>query len=102
RLVALKAMLPELAQKADAKERFLREAGAAAAIEHDHIVTIFQVDEDRGVPYIAMPFLKGMSLEDFLAKKQTPLKLVEICKVGREIARGLAAAHERGMIHRDI
>src|SRR3954468_8384476 len=54
RVVALKAMLPALAQKPEAKERFLREARAAAAIEHDHIVAIHQVDEDRGIPYIAM------------------------------------------------
>jgi WD40 repeat protein/serine/threonine protein kinase len=105
RVVALKAMLPALAEKPEAKERFLREARAAAAIEHDHIVAIHQVDEDRGVPYIAMPFLKGLSLESFLEQKAargTPLKLAEICKIGREMARGLAAAHERGLIHRDI
>src|SRR5207302_2515059 len=54
RKVALKAMLPALAASATAKQRFLREAQTAAAIEHDHIVPIFQVGEDRGVPFIAM------------------------------------------------
>src|SRR5262249_30609430 len=111
RLCALKAMLPEIACKPAMKERFLREARAAAQIEHDHIIPIYQVDEDRGVPFIAMPFLKGASLEDWLRQKATeghdpstgtPLKVRQILKLGREIARGLAAAHEHGLIHRDI
>jgi hypothetical protein len=107
RLVALKVMLPELAQKAEARTRFLAEARAAATIEHDHIVAIYQVDEDRGVPFIAMPLLKGMSLEDWLKGKQqgtppTRLSFPQVLKIGREIARGLAAAHDQGLIHRDI
>src|SRR5437667_12094885 len=57
RTVALKAMLPEVAQKAGSRERFLREARAAAKLEHDHLVPIYQVGEDRGAPCHAMPFL---------------------------------------------
>src|SRR5437867_83181 len=57
RLVALKAMLPGLAASSANRQRFLREARAAAKIEHDHIVAIYQVGEDRGVPYLAMPLL---------------------------------------------
>jgi serine/threonine protein kinase len=106
RTVALKAMLPEVANKASARERFLREARATAKIEHDHIVTIFQVGEERGVPFLAMQLLKGMTLEDFLRKKQPktglPLPVEQILKLGREIAKGLAAAHDKGLIHRDI
>jgi serine/threonine protein kinase/Leucine-rich repeat (LRR) protein len=110
RTVALKVMLPEVAKKETARERFLREARATAAIEHDHIITIYQVDEDRGVPYLAMPLLKGMSLENYLRKKckDEPalgpggLTLGQILKLAREIAKGLAAAYERGLIHRDI
>lgn len=110
RMCALKAMLPDVAIRPEMKERFLREARAAAQLEHDNIIPIFQVDEDRGVPFIAMPFLKGMSLEDWLQKKEAgrkpgeapAIKPAEILKVGRQIARGLAAAHERGLIHRDI
>jgi serine/threonine protein kinase len=111
RLCALKVMLPELARKPEMKERFLREARAAALLEHDNIVPIYQVGEDRGVPFIAMPFLKGASLEDWLEKKGTyqqngapgkPIPVPQILKLGREIARGLGAAHERGLVHRDI
>jgi serine/threonine protein kinase len=103
RQVALKVMLPEMANKPAARERFLREAKTAATLEHDHIVAIYQVDEDRGVPFIAMPLLKGISLEDWLHRRpEQPLPAPAILKLGREIASGLAAAHAHGMIHRDI
>src|SRR5262245_28623396 len=107
RLCALKTMLPEVARRPDMKERFLREARAAAQLEHDNIIPIYQVDEDGGVPYIAMPFLKGAALEDWYKQKRkdqrgTPLTEPQILKLGREIARGLAAAHRKGLVHRDI
>src|SRR4029078_5683384 len=63
RLVALKAMVPHLAASDTPRQRFLREARAAARIQHDHIVTVYAVGEDRGVPYLAMPHLKGESLD---------------------------------------
>ncbi|MGH7226969.1 MAG: serine/threonine-protein kinase, partial [Gemmataceae bacterium] len=101
RLVALKAMLPALAASGTNKDRFIREARAAAAIEHDHIIPIFQVDEDRGVPFIAMPFLRGESLEDRL-KRQRKMPVEDALRIAKETAEGLGAAHERDMIHRDI
>ena len=101
RIVALKVMRPELAAQADARERFLREAQATAAIEHPHIVHLYQVGEDRGVPYLAMPFLKGEPLDERL-KRQKKLPAAEVIHLGRQIAEGLAAAHEHGLIHRDI
>jgi serine/threonine protein kinase len=103
RQVALKAMLPEVASKPVARDRFLREARTAAAIEHDHIVAIYQVGEDRGVPFIAMPLLKGCSLEDWLrSQHDRPLPVPLILKLGKQVAEGLAAAHAHGLIHRDI
>jgi hypothetical protein len=101
RLVALKAMLPGLAASAANRQRFLREARAAAKIEHDHIVTIYQVGEDRGVPFLAMPLLQGESLNERL-QREPRLSVAEILRISRETAEGLAAAHERGLIHRDI
>jgi serine/threonine protein kinase len=99
--VALKVMKPEYGTNDEARQRFLREARAAAAIQHDHIVTIYQVGEDRGLPYLAMQLLQGESLAARLAReKQLPIP--EVLRIGREIAEGLAAAHERGVIHRDI
>ncbi len=101
RLVALKVMLPQLAASSTNRERFLREAKAAAAIEHDHVVAIHQVGEDRGVPFLAMPFLKGEPLDQRL-EREGRLPTAEVLRVGREVAEGLAAAHERGLIHRGI
>src|SRR5207253_1657979 len=80
---------------------FLREAQAGAAVEHDHIVHIYQVGEDRGVPFIAMQLLKGESLHGRL-EREGQLPPAEVLRLGREIAEGLAAAHERGLIHRDV
>ncbi|MFO0840791.1 MAG: serine/threonine-protein kinase [Gemmataceae bacterium] len=101
RVVALKAMLPSLAVSATARERFVREARLAAAIQHDHVVTIFQVGEDRGVPFLAMPFLRGESLDQGLARRGS-LPAPEATRIARQIAEGLAAIHELGLVHRDI
>jgi serine/threonine protein kinase/WD40 repeat protein len=101
RRVALKVMRPEVACKPTAKSRFLREARLAAALDHDHVVHIYQVGEDRGVPFLTMQFLEGMSLE-MLLKRGGRLKLAQVLRIGRQIAAGLAAAHERGLIHRDV
>ena len=101
RSVAIKAMLPTLAASASAGQRFLREAEAMAALEHDHVVRIYQVDEDRGVPFMAMEFLKGEPLDERL-KREEKLPLAEVLRIGREIADGLGAAHATGLIHRDI
>jgi len=101
RLVALKAMKPSLSGGSSAVQRFLREAQATAAIKHDHIVTIYQVGEDRGVPFLAMEFLEGEPLDQFLHRVST-LPVPEIVRLGKQVALGLAAAHKRGLIHRDI
>jgi serine/threonine protein kinase len=103
RKVALKTILPSLANNSAAKARFLREARAAAAIEHEHIIAIHQVGEESGIPFIAMPFLQGVPLDRYLkARSPDPLPATEVCRIGQQIARGLAAAHARGLIHRDV
>ncbi|MFV1967506.1 MAG: SUMF1/EgtB/PvdO family nonheme iron enzyme [Pirellulaceae bacterium] len=101
RLVALKAMKPAFAASRSAKERFLREAKATASIEHENIVHIYQIGEDRGVPFIAMQFLRGESLHKCLAREQK-IDQRKVLRIGREVAEGLAVAHDRGLIHRDI
>lgn len=102
RIVALKVMLPSIAKKSIARDRFIREARATAAIEHDHIITIYEVRDDDGeIPYAAMQYLKGMTLEDWLRAGKT-LNVPQILRIGKEIAKGLAAAHARQLIHRDI
>jgi serine/threonine protein kinase len=102
RPVALKVMRPHLAASDEYHRRFLREARLTAAIEHEHIVTVYEVGEDRGVPFLAMQLLQGETLEARLARAGGRLPLPEVLRVGRQIAEGLAAAHARGLVHRDI
>src|SRR5437870_5675204 len=64
RRMALKVIKPELAADEAARQRFLREAQTVAALDHDHVVAIFQVGEDRGVLFLAMPFLQGETLDE--------------------------------------
>ncbi len=100
RRIALKVMAPQLAANPVAKERFLREARTAAQVEHDNIVPILEVGEDRGIPFMAMPMLRGRTLDERLAEG-TP-DLDEALAIARGTVDGLAAAHDRGLIHRDI
>ncbi len=102
RQVALKVVKPELLERPDLHERFLQEARAIAAVEHDNIVTIYEAGEVMRVPYLVMPLLRGQSLEDRLKRAGEPLPIDEVLRIGREIASGLDAAHQRGLIHRDI
>jgi len=105
REVALKVMKPAIAADENARGRFLREARAAARLEHERIVTIYQVDEvlvgASKVLYLAMPLLRGESLESLL-QRQPRLPLLEVLRIGREIAEGLGVAHAAGLVHRDI
>ena len=100
RVVAVKVLAPELAAQPTARRRFLREAQAAAAVTHPHVVTIHAVDEDVW-PYLVMECIDGCSLQDKVERSGT-LKLAEVLRIGTQIAEGLAAAHKQGLIHRDV
>jgi hypothetical protein len=101
RPVALKALRPDLAEDVRARQRFLQEARATAAVESDHIVPIYEVDEDRDLPFFAMPVLRGETLAARMVREGR-LPAEEICRIGSEAARGLAAAHRQGLVHRDV
>ena len=101
RKLAFKVMLPEFAADTNAKERFLREARAAAKISHDNVVIVHEADERDGVPYIAMQYLQGYPLDEYLKTKGVP-PLPHVLRIARETALGLAAAHALGLVHRDI
>jgi serine/threonine protein kinase len=100
RIVAVKVLAPEMAANPNARRRFVREAQAAAAVSHPHVVTIHAVDEDK-LPYLVMECIVGQSLQEKL-DRAGPLRLTEILRIGRQVAEGLAAAHHQGLIHRDI
>ncbi len=101
RIVAIKAMLPALAASDISRRRFVREARAAAAINHDHVVDIYAVEEEGPVPYLVMEFIAGVSLEDRL-RQSGPPRPNEILRIGLQTADGLAAAHRQGLVHRDV
>lgn len=101
RVVAIKVMSPQLASSASARKRFIREGQAAAAVCHEHVVTIHAVEEAHGLPYLVMQFVGGVSLQDRL-DANGPLELREILRIGMQTAEGLAAAHAQGLVHRDI
>jgi serine/threonine-protein kinase len=102
RVVAIKMMAPHLASSGVARQRFLREARAAAAVTHDHIVTIHAVEEGAGLPYLVMQLVPGQSLQQRIDKGGAITDLAEILRIGMQAAAGLAAAHSHGIIHRDI
>lgn len=101
RVVAIKVMAPHLANCGSARTRFQREARAAAAITHDNVIDTYGVSEANGLPYIVMPFARGPSLQNRI-DEGGPLTPIEVVRIGRQIASGLAAAHEQGLVHRDI
>jgi serine/threonine protein kinase len=101
RHVAIKVLSPAVAGSATARRRFTREAQAAAAVSHDHVVAVHGVDETEGLPYLVMQYVAGESLQGRL-DRNGPLELTEIVRIGMQTAQGLAAAHAQGLIHRDI
>jgi serine/threonine protein kinase len=101
RPVALKVIRPEIADTPGIAQWFTREARATAAIKHDHVVTIYQVGQENGIPFLAMEYLKGVSLDGWLDRGHRP-SVELVLRIGREIAAGLSAAHRHSLIHRDI
>ena len=101
RRVAVKVLRSDLPAGQAARERFLREARAMAAVEHENVCTIYQVNEADGRPYMAMQLLAGETLETRLDREHR-LPVAEAARVGRQIALGLAAAHAKGLVHRDV
>jgi len=100
RVVAIKVLAPQLASTSPARKRFLREARASARVRHANVVQIYAVEE-QPLPYLVMEYIPGKTLQQRL-NECGPLDLPDILRIGAQIARGLAAAHEQGLIHRDI
>ena len=100
RTVALKFLAAHLLNDEETNVRFHREAEAAAALTHSNIAVIYDIDESDGQSFIAMEFVEGLSVSDKVAER--PLKLEEALNIAIQATQGLQAAHERGVIHRDI
>jgi serine/threonine-protein kinase len=101
RCVAIKVLAPHLAHSSLAKKRFAREAQAAAAVVHPNVLAIHQVQASGRLPFLVMPLIAGETLAQRLTVQGT-LGLKEILRIGMQAAAGLAAAHEQGLVHRDV
>ena len=101
KLVAIKVLDKRKAENAEIRQRFLREAKAISALDHPNVVKIFEVGEEKGVPYIVMEMLRGESLEERLAVDKTVPNNIALA-VLRQTASALWMAHNQGIVHRDI
>jgi serine/threonine-protein kinase len=101
RTVALKVLAPEFANNERFRERFLRESRLAASLDHPHIVPIFQAGEAEGVLFLAMRYVEGTDLSQVVAK-EGPLDPTRVVALAEQAASALDAAHERGLVHRDV
>jgi Protein kinase domain len=101
RMVAVKVLAPQLAANVTARQRFAREATHTAQVRHENVVAIHAVAEVDGLPYLVMEYVPGESLQERL-DRAGPLDLEDILRIGMQTAAGLAAAHEQGVIHRDV
>jgi formylglycine-generating enzyme required for sulfatase activity/predicted Ser/Thr protein kinase/pimeloyl-ACP methyl ester carboxylesterase len=100
RQVAIKVLPAQATSDPERRRRFIQEARAASALNHPHIVTIYEIDEHEGTIFIAMEFVAGTPLDRLLASG--PLPVVKGLEYGTQIASALEAAHAAGIIHRDI
>ncbi|HEX8068372.1 MAG TPA: UvrD-helicase domain-containing protein [Pyrinomonadaceae bacterium] len=100
RVVALKLLPPEYVAHEDRRRRFLQEARAASALNHPHILTVYEFGEDAGRPYMAMEYVEGETLRHKIAHHT--LQIGDALEIALQFAEGLAKAHEAGIIHRDL
>jgi serine/threonine-protein kinase len=101
RLVALKVLEPGLADHEEFRRRFLREMRIAASIEHPNILPVYRAGEDRGLLYLAMRYVDASDLREVL-RRDGPLELERALWIVDQVAQALDAAHQRGLVHRDV
>jgi serine/threonine protein kinase/Flp pilus assembly protein TadD len=100
RMVALKFLAPSYLSDTAFRDRFIREARAAAKLNHPNVVTIYEVGDDKGVPFLAMEYVSGKSIGELIKSRDTSLDSITDCAL--QIAAGVAEAHSAGIVHRDL
>ena len=101
RAVAIKIIHPKMIDSESSRQRFLNEARAIATLEHEYIVPVYYVGDERGVPFLVMPLLRGETLESRMQRDGT-IPIAEVLQIGKQLAIGLSAAHRMNIVHRDI
>jgi Tol biopolymer transport system component/predicted Ser/Thr protein kinase len=100
RLVALKVLPPQLVSQPDRRARLVREARLVAALAHPHIATIYEILEEQDRLMLVMEYVKGENLRDLA--RHGPVSVKRVLEIGEQMAGALGAAHQRGIVHRDI
>jgi DNA helicase-2/ATP-dependent DNA helicase PcrA len=100
RIVAVKVLPPDMVAHEDRRRRFLQEARAASALNHPHILTVYEIGEADGKPFIAMEYIEGETLREKI--KSRSISVISALDIAIQIAQGLAKAHEHGIVHRDL
>ncbi len=100
REIAIKILREETAKDAERLRRFDQEARAASALNHPNIVTIYEIGNHDGTPYIAMEYVKGVTLREML--RDGPLGIDKLIRYATQMAEGLSKAHQAGIVHRDL
>ena len=98
--VAIKVIRADAIESSDRRERFIREAKAAALLNHPNIATVYEIDEANGLIFIAMELIDGVKLSELIATRQ--LSTERVVEIAIDIAEGLSAAHARNIVHRDL
>ena len=101
RIVAVKVLKPEFREDTNFVAKFRKEAQAAAGLSHPNVVNVFDVGEDRGLYYIVMELVEGITLKDYITRKGK-LSVKESTSIAIQVSLGLEAAHNRGIVHRDV
>jgi len=101
RTVAIKVLAPQWAASIPARQRFAREAQAAASVAHENVIPIYNVEADATLPFLVMRYVPGMTLQSWVVSNGPP-DVATILRVAGQLGEGLAAAHRRGLVHRDI
>ena len=101
RVVAIKVLKPHLANHGAARRRFSREAQSAAAVVHEHVIPIYDVQPEGDTPFLVMQYVPGQSLQSRVDDRG-PLDVKEVLRIASQAAAGLAAAHTQGLVHRDV
>jgi DNA helicase II / ATP-dependent DNA helicase PcrA len=100
RVVALKILLPDMVTHEERRRRFLQEARAASALNHPHILTVYEIGDADGRPFIVMEYIEGETLRQKI--KSRSIAMSDALDIAIQIAHGLAKAHEAGIVHRDL
>src|SRR5918911_2766299 len=100
RVIALKVLPPEAMAQADRRRRFLQEARAASALNHPHILTVYEIGEADDKPYMVMEYIQGETLRQRIIAGALLFK--DALEIAIQVAEGLTKAHEHGIVHRDL